>query len=281
MNPWMNNDEVVAHRARFLHRHHVARGVGVAGPGLGVDRPAARHRAAVLHQRGGAASHVGGDEVERAQLVIVAPTPPVGVLACANGRTPRRWVGCAPGCPCADGNPAATVAARGGRRVRPVLRRGDDRPVPGVSRLRAGGPVVALPEYDAFALHAIRRRVAACSPTATASRSSRVRCSTATRCCGITTVRPTPTVAKPVPTFSMLDPPVHTQLRQAMLGPFRPRGHADGGHGAHGSRASGSTRWPRATSSTCATTTRRRWPRRSRRCSSASRWRTPSCSCRG
>jgi cytochrome P450 len=34
---------------------------------------------------------------------------------------------------------------------------------------------------------------------------------------------PDPTVGRPVPTFSMLDPPVHTQLRQAMLGPFRPR----------------------------------------------------------
>jgi cytochrome P450 len=34
---------------------------------------------------------------------------------------------------------------------------------------------------------------------------------------------PDPTVPNPVPTFSMLDPPVHTQLRQAMLGPFRPR----------------------------------------------------------
>lgn len=34
---------------------------------------------------------------------------------------------------------------------------------------------------------------------------------------------PDPTVGQPVPTFSMLDPPVHTQLRQALLGPFRPR----------------------------------------------------------
>jgi cytochrome P450 len=34
---------------------------------------------------------------------------------------------------------------------------------------------------------------------------------------------PDTTVGRPVPTFSMLDPPVHTQLRQAMLGPFRPR----------------------------------------------------------
>jgi cytochrome P450 len=34
---------------------------------------------------------------------------------------------------------------------------------------------------------------------------------------------PDTSVGRPVPTFSMLDPPVHTQLRQAMLGPFRPR----------------------------------------------------------
>lgn len=35
--------------------------------------------------------------------------------------------------------------------------------------------------------------------------------------------RPDTSVGTPVPTFSMLDPPVHTQLRQALLGPFRPR----------------------------------------------------------
>ncbi len=34
---------------------------------------------------------------------------------------------------------------------------------------------------------------------------------------------PDTSVGTPVPTFSMLDPPVHTQLRQALLGPFRPR----------------------------------------------------------
>ena len=35
---------------------------------------------------------------------------------------------------------------------------------------------------------------------------------------------PDPTVTHPLPTFSMLDPPAHTQVRQALLGPFRPRG---------------------------------------------------------
>jgi cytochrome P450 len=34
---------------------------------------------------------------------------------------------------------------------------------------------------------------------------------------------PDTAVGRPLPTFSMLDPPVHTQLRQALLGPFRPR----------------------------------------------------------
>jgi cytochrome P450 len=34
---------------------------------------------------------------------------------------------------------------------------------------------------------------------------------------------PDTTVRRPLPTFSMLDPPVHTELRQALLGPFRPR----------------------------------------------------------
>ena len=34
---------------------------------------------------------------------------------------------------------------------------------------------------------------------------------------------PPTTVARPLPTFSMLDPPAHTQVRQALLGPFRPR----------------------------------------------------------
>jgi cytochrome P450 len=34
---------------------------------------------------------------------------------------------------------------------------------------------------------------------------------------------PDTTVGRPLPTFSMLDPPAHTQVRQALLGPFRPR----------------------------------------------------------
>ena len=34
---------------------------------------------------------------------------------------------------------------------------------------------------------------------------------------------PVTTPSRPLPTFSMLDPPAHTQVRQALLGPFRPR----------------------------------------------------------
>jgi cytochrome P450 len=34
---------------------------------------------------------------------------------------------------------------------------------------------------------------------------------------------PDRTVRRPLPTFSMLDPPEHTHVRQALLGPFRPR----------------------------------------------------------
>jgi cytochrome P450 len=34
---------------------------------------------------------------------------------------------------------------------------------------------------------------------------------------------PDTSIGRPLPTFSMLDPPAHTQVRQALLGPFRPR----------------------------------------------------------
>src|SRR5436190_20320423 len=34
---------------------------------------------------------------------------------------------------------------------------------------------------------------------------------------------PDTTLSLPVPSFSMLDPPDHTRLRQAMIDPFRPR----------------------------------------------------------
>src|SRR4029077_13639737 len=72
--------EVVAHRTRVLHRHHVSRRIRVGRTRLGVDGPGARDHAAVLHQCGGSAARVVGDEIEGAELVVVAPTPPIGVV---------------------------------------------------------------------------------------------------------------------------------------------------------------------------------------------------------
>jgi cytochrome P450 len=95
-------------------------------------------------------------------------------------------------------------------------------PYPVYRELRAECRVAALPEYDAFALtrfddvwtvltdrdrfsifegpvfhrQALLRHHDGPPPTA---------------------------VPRPLPTFSMLDPPAHTQVRQALLGPFRPR----------------------------------------------------------
>jgi cytochrome P450 len=95
-------------------------------------------------------------------------------------------------------------------------------PYPVYRELRAGGPVVALPEYDAFALTRFddvwrvltdRDRFSIFEGPVF-HREALLRHHDGP---------PDPAVAKPVPTFSMLDPPVHTQLRQAMLGPFRPR----------------------------------------------------------
>jgi len=112
--------------------------------------------------------------------------------------------------------------ARGGVRYDPFSVEVMTDPYPVYRELRARCRVAALPEYDAFALtrfddvwrvltdrdrfsifegpvfhrEALLRHHDGPPPTA---------------------------VGRPVPTFSMLDPPVHTQLRQAMLGPFRPR----------------------------------------------------------
>jgi cytochrome P450 len=95
-------------------------------------------------------------------------------------------------------------------------------PYPVYRELRARGPVVALPGYDAFAVTHFddvwrvltdRDRFSIFEGPVF-HRDALLRHHDG----------PPPTeVAKPVPTFSMLDPPVHTQLRQAMLGPFRPR----------------------------------------------------------
>jgi cytochrome P450 len=95
-------------------------------------------------------------------------------------------------------------------------------PYPVYRELRAHGPVVALPEYDAFALTRFddvwrvltdRDRFSIFEGPVF-HRDALLRHHAGP---------PDTAVGKPVPTFSMLDPPVHTQLRQALLGPFRPR----------------------------------------------------------
>jgi cytochrome P450 len=95
-------------------------------------------------------------------------------------------------------------------------------PYPVYRELRARTRVAALPEYDAFALTRFddvwsvltdRDRFSIFEGPVFHREALLVHHDTP----------PDPTVGRPVPTFSMLDPPVHTQLRQAMLGPFRPR----------------------------------------------------------
>jgi cytochrome P450 len=95
-------------------------------------------------------------------------------------------------------------------------------PYPVYRELRARHRVVALPDYDAFALTRFddvwrvltdRDRFSIFEGPVF-HRDALLRHHDGP---------PDTTVACPVPTFSMLDPPVHTQLRQAMLGPFRPR----------------------------------------------------------
>jgi cytochrome P450 len=95
-------------------------------------------------------------------------------------------------------------------------------PYPVYRELRAQSRVVALPAYDAFALTRFddvwrvltdRDRFSIFEGPVF-HREALLRHHDGA---------PDPTVGKPLPTFSMLDPPVHTQLRQALLGPFRPR----------------------------------------------------------
>lgn len=95
-------------------------------------------------------------------------------------------------------------------------------PYPLYRELRAAGRVAPLPEYDAFALTRFddvwrvltdRDRFSIFEGPVF-HREALLRHHDGP---------PPGAVARPVPTFSMLDPPAHTQLRQAMLGPFRPR----------------------------------------------------------
>jgi cytochrome P450 len=95
-------------------------------------------------------------------------------------------------------------------------------PYPVYRELRAHGSVIPLPQYDAFALTRFddvwrvltdRDRFSIFEGPVF-HRQAMLRHHDGP---------PDTTVDRPVPTFSMLDPPVHTQLRQALLGPFRPR----------------------------------------------------------
>ena len=63
----------------------------------------------------------------------------------------------------------------------------------------------------------------ACCRIASASRSSKAPCSIATGSFGHNDGAPDTVFHRPVRSFSMLDPPHHTRLRQAMIDPFRPR----------------------------------------------------------
>jgi cytochrome P450 len=95
-------------------------------------------------------------------------------------------------------------------------------PYPVYRELRAGHRVLALPQYDAYALTRFddvwrvltdRDRFSIFEGPVF-HREALLRHHEGP---------PDATVASPLPTFSMLDPPVHTQMRQALLGPFRPR----------------------------------------------------------
>jgi cytochrome P450 len=94
-------------------------------------------------------------------------------------------------------------------------------PYPVYQRLRAAGPVFPLPEYDAFALTrfddvwqvlADRQRFSIVEGPVFAR----------PRLLRHNDGPPAPTPPRPVPSFSMVDPPLHTELRRAMLAPFRP-----------------------------------------------------------
>jgi cytochrome P450 len=94
-------------------------------------------------------------------------------------------------------------------------------PMPYYRDLRAAGPVHALPQYDAWALPRFaevwnvlqQRDEISISDGPIFARERMLE----------RNVRPPSSVVRrPLATFSMLDPPVHTRLRKAMVGPFVP-----------------------------------------------------------
>ena len=139
-------------------------GYGLAGPGLGVDRAAARDRRGRPARARRRARRTSGVTKFRVPSSSSSPQRPqlreagalLGVLL--GGR----WSAVA-GSPCGDGNPRGY----GRRSWRPSTRRTTPSPstvmtdpYPVYRELRARHRVVPLPEYDAFALTALRRRVA-------------------------------------------------------------------------------------------------------------------------
>ena len=95
-------------------------------------------------------------------------------------------------------------------------------PYPVYRALRARHRVVPLPEYDAFAL---TRFDDVWRVLTDRERFSVVEGPVFHRDALLQhhDGPPDTTVTRPLPSFSMVDPPAHTQVRQALLGPFRPR----------------------------------------------------------
>src|SRR5439155_23216717 len=186
-------------------------------------RARTRDRTPVAHQRRSRSPHLRGHEVEGAELVVVTPPTPVGVL-----RAPARVLVGGGRCAVADPH-AENVSLR-----LPSALVGSDvaydpfavdvmtDPYPVYRELRARHRVVPLPVYDAYAL---TRFDDVWKVLTDRDRFSIFE--------GPVFHReallhhhdgpPVTTPSRPLPTFSMLDPPAHTQLRQALLGPFRPR----------------------------------------------------------
>ena len=254
-------------------------GYGLAGPGLVLIERLHEIGASVLHEGGGVPAHLRGHEVERAELVVVAPATPVRVLrAPARVLLGGRWRALL--------DPHAETLTLRLRSplvapvigVRSLLRRGDDRPVPRLPRAARRVPGRGRCPSTTPSRSRASTTCGRCSPTATASRSSRARCSIAQALLRHHD--------GPPPDRGADDPcrrsPCSTRPRTPRCA-RRCSGRSDrarslrSSHPCASSRGRGSRRSPTATRSTCVTTTRRRSPRRSRRCSWAFPSRTRSC----
>ncbi len=216
MNPWMKSERWSHIAPESCIATMCRAGYGLAGPGLvsidrahEITRPSCTSAAAA-----GASSEM---KFEGAELVVVTPTPPLGV-------------GGAPTVVLVRGGWRAVLDAHAQTvtlRLRSPLVGYDPfsvevmtDPYPVYRDLRPRR-VLRLPEYDASALTRFddvwrvltdRERFSIFEGPVF-HREAMLRHHDGP---------PDPTVIRPVPTFSMLDPPVHTQLRQALLGPVPP-----------------------------------------------------------